>query len=116
MSDTVPVPRAELSRLSSRVVGVIVGLLIVGGALGWALVRVNDAVAEVHEEVRRAEADRCRITLLSREGSLEKDIRVWTRDKRGAGATQDEIDEFIDGIRDDYNALPVPADCRTEED
>ncbi len=113
--DPVPVPRTELRKIGSRVIGIIVGVLVVGGALGWALLRVNDAVDEVHAEIRRSEAERCRITLLSRDGSLEKDIRVWTRFGREAGAPQDRIDEFIEGIREDYEALPLPADCVDQE-
>lgn len=123
MNDDVRLERAELRKISSRVVGIIVGLLVVGGALGWALVRVDgavkdvdDAVDQIHAEIERSEAERCRVTLLSREGSLEKDIRVWSRYGHEIGAPQDRIDEFIEGIREDYEALPVPADCQDQED
>lgn len=71
----------------------------------------EQAVQEVHEEIVRSEAERCRVTLLSREGSLAKDLRVWTRFGHEIEAPQDRIDEFLDGIREDYEGLPVPADC-----
>lgn len=73
--------------------------------------RVESAAREVHRETQRAEEERCRVTLLSREGSLEKDIRVWTRFGREIEAPQDRVDAFLDGIREDYASLPTPSDC-----
>lgn len=111
MSDPVPVPRSELRQLSSRVVGIVLGVLIVAGALGWAVWKVDSAVDDVHAEVDRSAAERCRVTLVRQDRSLTKDIRIFTRLGHELGASQARIDEFVDGIRADYEALPIPADC-----
>jgi len=115
VNDPVAVPRSELRQIGSRVVGIVLGVLIVASALGWAVWRVDGAVDDVHAEIARSEAERCRVTLLSRSGSLDKDIRVWSRYGETIGAPQEAIDEFIDGIREDYEALPVPSDCQDQD-
>lgn len=113
MSDQpVVATRGSFRSLRGLVLGVIVGILVLGGSLAWGLWRVERAAREVHVEVTRGEEERCRVTLLSRQGSLDKDIRIFTRLGRELGAPQERIDEFIVGIREDYAHLPVPADCR----
>lgn len=114
MADPVTPLVGTLKQIRRYVVGIFVGVLFLAGA-AW---RTEQAARDAHRaaeavkvETRRSDAERCRVTLLSREGSLEKDIRVWTRFGREIGATQERIDEFIEGIREDYEALPVPADC-----
>lgn len=82
----------------------------------YGILRVENAAREVHRETQRAQEERCRNTLLSREGSLEKDIRVWTRFGREVDAPQERIDGFIAGIREDYEALPLPYDCETRDE
>lgn len=82
----------------------------------YGILRVEAAAREVHRETQRAQEERCRVTLLAREGSLEKDIRVWTRFGREIEAPQERIDQFIEGIREDYESLPLPYDCEAEQE
>jgi hypothetical protein len=110
----VDVPRSALGQLRGFVAGIFVGVLFLAGA-AWrselAARDAHDAAEAVEVETRRSDAERCRVTLLSREGSLEKDIRVWTRFGHAIAASDEQIAEFIAGIREDYEALPDPSDC-----
>lgn len=99
--------RKEWFRLAAYVLVVFVFV--------YGIARVESAARDVDREVQRSQDARCRSTLLSREGSLEKDIRVWTRFGREIDAPQERIDHFIEGIREDYEALPLPYDCEVEE-
>jgi hypothetical protein len=114
MNDRVDVPRSALRDIRGFLAGIAVGVLFLGAA-AWrselAARDAHDAAEAVKVETQRSDAERCRVTLLSREGSLEKDLRVWTRFGHEIGAPQDRIDEFLAGIREDYEALPVPSDC-----
>lgn len=120
MSDREPLVATKTTLRQARgyLVGIVVGLLFMGGAVvrvDQAADDARDAAGDVHREVQRSEDERCKVTLLSREGSLDKDIRIWTRFGHELGATQERIDEFIEGIRADYEALPVPADCQDQD-
>lgn len=110
----VVVPRSALSQVRGFLLGITIGVVFLAAAAWRADTAARDAhkAAEaVQVETRRSDAERCRVTLLSRAGSLEKDIRIWTRFGHELGASQARIDEFIKGIRSDYEALPIPSDC-----
>lgn len=93
--------------------------VLVVAVAAWGLIQVDNsaddahhAAVQVRREAERSEAERCRITLLSRQGSLDKDIRIFTRIGRQFDVDPEQMEILLNGIREDYAQLPVPADCR----
>jgi hypothetical protein len=55
--------------------------------------------------------DRCRVTLLGREGSENKDRVIFGRLAERFGVDEEDRDFIMRTIEDAYADLPEPADC-----